>query len=243
MLSNWSSGGEKATLDVSAVDYTPKRFCKLASSKLVSLYLTPKERVRKVAMSLKKQSFNLVVIGTSTGGPIALQQVLSQLPANFPYPLLLIQHMPAKFTPSFSERLNSQCKIRIKHAENGDLLSAGTAYLAPGGTQMLIRGNSSQRYLKIQAGQEAQLYKPCIDTTLESLTNQSAKEILTVILTGMGSDGLKGCQKLKQLGATIWAQNKQSSIIYGMPKAIVEAGIADKVLDIFDIGHHLAELK
>jgi two-component system chemotaxis response regulator CheB len=264
ILSSWSTDGAKATLDAldaGAIDYMPKRFedisadssvahralckrlCKLANSKVVSLNLTPKKRVSQATILVKKQSFNLVVIGTSTGGPIALQKVLTQLPADFPYPLLLIQHMPASFTPSFAERLNSQCKIRIKHAENGDLLSAGTAYLAPGGTQMLIKGDGSKRYLKIQAGLESQPYKPCIDTTLESLIQQSPKKILTVILTGMGSDGLKGCQKLKQLGGTIWAQDEQSSTIYGMPKAVVEAGIADKILDVIDIGHHLAELK
>ncbi|MDB2705153.1 chemotaxis response regulator protein-glutamate methylesterase [Pseudomonadota bacterium] len=264
MLSTWSTDGAKETLDAleaGAVDYMPKRFedissdssiahralckrlCKLANSKVASLSITPKKKISPPAISAEEKSFNLVVIGTSTGGPIALQKALTLLPADFPYPLLIIQHMPASFTPSFAERLNSQCKIHIKHAADGDTLIAGTAYLAPGGTQMLLRGTGLKRYIEIQAGQESQIYRPCIDTTLESLTQQSPKKILTVILTGMGSDGLIGCQKLKELDGTIWAQDEKSSTIYGMPKAVVEAGIVDKVLDIIDIGHHLAGLK
>lgn len=264
MLSSWSTDGAKATLDAldaGAIDYIPKRFedispdssvahrtlCqrlhKLALSKVTPLGVIPKKNIAPKTISPKKQPLSLVVIGTSTGGPIALQKVLTQLPADFPYPLLLIQHMPASFTPSFAERLDSQCQIHIKHAEDGDVLAAGTAYLAPGGKQMLVKKDNSKRYLKVEDGQESQSYKPCIDITLESLLHQSPSEVLTIILTGMGSDGLKSSQKLKQLGATIWAQDEQSSTIYGMPKAIIESGIADKILDITDVGHHLRELK
>lgn len=267
MLSTWTTDGAKATLDAldaGAVDYMPKRFedisvdstvvhkalChrlrKLAHSKIPTLAPAKKSIPPTVTRTLTKvntSSIRLVVIGTSTGGPVALQKVLTQLPAEFPYPLLLVQHMPATFTPSFAERLNSQCKIKVKQAENGDVLSAGTAFLAPGGSQMLIRGDNDKRYISIEAGQSSQAYKPCIDITLESVAQQCPSETLAIILTGMGSDGLEGCRKLQSLGATIWAQDEQSSTIYGMPKAVVNAKIANKVLDVMDIGHHLAELK
>jgi len=266
MLSTWSTDGAKATLEAleaGAVDYMPKRFetistdssvvhhelCqrlrKLARSKVVTTHTSPSpaQRITPVFKSAKKQSLSLVVIGTSTGGPIALQKVLTQLPASFPYPILLVQHMPATFTPSFAERLDKQCNIKVKHAENGDILTAGTAYLAPGGTQMTLKADGQKRYLKVQSGQASESYKPCVDITLESVKNDCPKETLAIILTGMGSDGLIGCKHLKELGGTIWAQNEQSSTIYGMPKAIVDAGIAERILDINEIGHHLAELK
>ena len=264
MLSTWSTDGAKTTLkglEAGAVDYLPKRFEDISADSKVA-HKTLCERVQKLAHSKivtsnksihrystnnftpdKKQTINLVVIGTSTGGPIALQKVLTKLPASFPHPILLIQHMPATFTPSFAERLNQQCKITIKHAENGDILMPGTAYLAPGGSQMRIQQTEKNRNLRIQPGQKNDSYKPSVDITLESVKEHCPKETLAIILTGMGYDGLIGCQHLQKLGARIWAQDEQSSTIYGMPKAIVDAGIAEKVLDVNDIGHHLAELK
>ena len=190
-----------------------------------------------------KQPLKLVAIGTSTGGPVALQKVLTQLPASFPYPLLLIQHMPGTFTQSFAERLNEQCHIKVKQAEDGDLLQAGTAYLAPGGMQMLLKGMANKPKISIQTSPPSETYKPCIDLTFESIAKIYPKETLAIILTGMGSDGREGCRELRKNGTVIWAQDKASSTIYGMPDAVAKAGLTDEILDIVDIGHHLARLK
>ncbi len=182
--------------------------------------------------------FDLVVIGTSTGGPMALQTVLTQLPANFPAPLLLVQHMPAAFTAAFAERLNSLCKIQVKEAQDGDLLKPGLALLAPGGKQMVVdkRGNC----VRILPGDERLNYKPCVDVTFGSAANAIKGKILGVIMTGMGADGRDGCRMLKEHGATIWSQDEDSSVIYGMPMAVAKAGLSDEVLNLNDIGFRLS---
>jgi len=273
MLSTWTTEGAKSTLealDAGAVDYIPKRFEDISDDKNMAqsllcqrLYDLAKNTYTKTLQTVVVPSvltthldcrskssshstldnISLVAIGTSTGGPVALQKILTELPANFPHPILLIQHMPAAFTPSFAQRLNAQCKITIKQAINGEKLKSGTAYLAPGGMQMLIKGTKTNLVIKIQASQSDQIYKPSIDLTLESLVSVCPTETLVIILTGMGADGREACRKLRPLGATIWAQDQQSSTIYGMPMAIAKAGLADKILSLNDISHHLAELR
>jgi two-component system chemotaxis response regulator CheB len=172
-----------------------------------------------------------------------LQEILSKLPADFPHPLLLIQHMPAAFTPSFAERLNSQCAITIKQANDNEIVLPGTAYLAPGGQQMLVKKAADKIYLQIQDSKPEQTYQPCIDLTLESISTVCPAETLVIILTGMGADGKEGCRVLKQLHATVWSQDEQSSTIYGMPMAIAKANLADKVLSLATIGQQLSEIK
>ncbi|MFT7413808.1 MAG: two-component system chemotaxis response regulator CheB [Methylophagaceae bacterium] len=273
MLSTWTTEGAKSTLealDAGAVDYLPKRFqdmsgdtnvahqllCQrlhdlashshtniLAVAKASSILHTARPSYSPAANRTTNATIRLVAIGTSTGGPVALQQVLSQLPSDFPHPILLIQHMPATFTPSFAQRLDAQCKITVKQAVDGDKLLPATAYLAPGGMQMFIKGTKSRPVIEIQASQSGQTYKPSIDLTLESLIPVCPAETLVIILTGMGADGREACRKLRPLGATIWAQDQQSSTIYGMPMAIAKAGLTDKILSVNDIGHHLAELR
>ncbi|MFW5451117.1 MAG: chemotaxis response regulator protein-glutamate methylesterase [Methylophagaceae bacterium] len=260
MLSTWSTADAKITLDAleaGAVDYMPKQFEDISSDKNVAQKQLC-QRLQQLANNTQKQAshspkhttavvdtknISLVAIGTSTGGPVALQQILSQLPASFPHPILIIQHMPATFTPSFAERLNKQCSINIKHASDGDSLVAGTAYLAPGGQQMLILGNKDRPYISIQDSLPDQTYRPCIDITLNSIAQICPDETLAIILTGMGSDGKKGCQTLKPLGTIVWSQDEQSSTIYGMPMAIAEAQLADRILNLTDIGQQLAEMK
>jgi len=178
--------------------------------------------------------FDVVAIGTSTGGPVALQEVLIQLPATFPLPIVMVQHMPATFTTAFAARLNQQCKIEIVEAKNGDMLKAGTAYLAPGGKQMLVEKRGSQLVLKIQEDNNAQQnYKPCVNVTFKSLATAVGKRVQAIILTGMGADGREACQSLKHLQASLWAQDEATSTIYGMPAAV--AAIADQVLPLKEI--------
>tara|TARA_R110002050_G_scaffold9504_1_gene33327 strand:- start:482974 stop:484029 length:1056 start_codon:yes stop_codon:yes gene_type:complete len=271
MLSASTTDGAKATLealDAGAVDYLAKRFQDISDNAgvaqqqlcqrlydLATTSLANNLAAAKVPPTLQPTSssvahhrssnehIQLVAIGTSTGGPVALQIVLSQLPADFPHPILLIQHMPAAFTPSFAQRLDAQCKITVKQAVDGDKLMPGTAYLAPGGMQMLIKGSKRYATIEIRSSHSEQTYKPSIDLTLESLIPVCPAETLVIILTGMGADGREACKKLQPLGASIWAQDQQSSTIYGMPMAIAKAGLADKILSLNDIAHHLAELR
>lgn len=186
----------------------------------------------------KRKSYRLVAIGTSTGGPVALQRVLTQLPANFPAPIVLIQHMPAAFTKAFAERLDKLCRISVKEAEDGDLLRPGLALLAPGGKQMMV---DQRGMVKILPGDERLNYKPCVDITFGSAAKSFADKVLAVVLTGMGADGREGARLLKQGGSQVWAQDEASCVIYGMPMAIVKANLADAVYSLDDIGKHLAE--
>ncbi|MEQ6342099.1 MAG: chemotaxis response regulator protein-glutamate methylesterase [Gammaproteobacteria bacterium] len=195
-----------------------------------------------IGASVKKYPGNckLVAIGTSTGGPVALQQVLSKLPANFPFPLLLVQHMPASFTPAFAQRLDKLCAIKVKEAEDGDFLEAGVALLAPGGRQMLLEQRSGKVYVRIHDGEQGQIYKPSVDITFSSAAKIFPGQVLSVVMTGMGADGREGARLLKQGGSVVWVQDEQSCVVYGMPMAIVEAGLADQVMSLQDIGNNLA---
>lgn len=186
----------------------------------------------------KRKAYKLVAIGTSTGGPVALQRVLTQLPANFPAPIVLVQHMPAAFTKAFAERLDKLCRISVKEAEDGDILRPGLALLAPGGKQMMIDGRGA---VKILPGDERLNYKPCVDITFGSAAKSYGDKVLAVVLTGMGADGREGARLLKQGGSSIWAQDEASCVIYGMPMAIVKAELADAVYSLDDIGKHLVE--
>ena len=186
----------------------------------------------------KRKPYKLVAIGTSTGGPVALQRVLTQLPANFTAPIVLIQHMPAAFTKAFAERLDKLCRINVKEAEDGDVLRPGLALLAPGGKQMMIDGRGT---VKILPGDERLNYKPCVDITFGSAAKSYGDKVLSVVLTGMGADGREGARLLKQGGSTVWAQDEASCVIYGMPMAIVKANLADAVYSLDEIGKHLVE--
>ena len=186
----------------------------------------------------KRKPYKLVAIGTSTGGPVALQRVLTQLPANFPAPIVLVQHMPAAFTKAFAERLDKLCRISVKEAEDGDMLRPGLALLAPGGKQMMIDGRGA---VKILPGDERLNYKPCVDITFASAAKSYGDKVLSVVLTGMGADGREGARLLKQGGSTVWAQDEASCVIYGMPMAIVKANLADAVYSLDEIGKHLVE--
>lgn len=184
---------------------------------------------------------NLVAIGTSTGGPVALQKVLIELPENFPAPIVVVQHMPGSFTGAFSERLNQQCKVHVKEAESGDKLKAGSVYVAPGGKQMLVEKISGQLTLKIVDEIPNQTYKPSVDVTYASINKVAPANTLAVILTGMGADGCKGAVLLQQSGSLVWAQDEASCVVYGMPAAVVDAGITEKIMSIDKIGASIAK--
>ena len=186
----------------------------------------------------RRKAYKLLAIGTSTGGPVALQRVLTQLPANFPSPIVLIQHMPAAFTRAFAERLDKLCRISVKEAEDGDQLRPGLALLAPGGKQMMVDARGT---VKILPGDERLNYKPCVDITFGSAAKSFGDKVLAVVLTGMGADGREGARLLKQSGSQVWAQDEASCVIYGMPMAVAKAGLADAVYSLDDMGRYLAE--
>lgn len=211
----------------------------LASSAIPKTPVTADENKSAAADTYRlKNKPKILVIGASTGGPVALAEVLVTLPANFPLPIVLVQHMPENFTKAFAERLNKQCKIQVREAVDGDQLQPGLALLAPGGKQLMLdkRNGGSVRVLP---DDDRVTYKPSLDITFGSAANTYADKVLGVVLTGMGSDGCKGAGLLKQVGSSLWSQDEASCVIYGMPMAVARAGFTDKVLSLKEIGPRL----
>ncbi len=266
MFSSLTTEGARATLDAldaGALDFLPKRFEDIAADREEAKRLLC-ERVRNLgrkgragirkpvtarppvtprpaptARRAGNKPIRLLAIGTSTGGPVALQKVLTRLPAGFPVPILLIQHMPGTFTPAFARRLDAQCAIRVCEARDGDRLEPGLALLAPGGKQMLLDGRPGSEVVRI-GEDNSQTYKPSVDLTLTSIAKVHPGDTLAVILTGMGADGARGSRILHDKGSTIWAQDEASCVVYGMPAAVVESGVAEQVLPLDEIGDAIA---
>lgn len=182
-----------------------------------------------------RQTRDIVAIGVSTGGPPAVQKVLAAIPKDFPAPILIAQHMPAAFTGPFATRLNNLCQIDVKEAEHGEKLRDGVAYICPGGLHLTIEARLSNRTAVISSEPKSALYKPSANELMRSVGEKAGIRALGVMLTGMGSDGLEGVKVLKARGGRTVAQNEASCVVYGMPKAIVDAGLADEILDINDI--------
>lgn len=218
------------------------RVCSLARDKTaVSAKQGTQSVLKNTALQLGRLSrhdYQIIAIAASTGGPVAVEKVLMNLPENFPLPIVIIQHMPASFTEAFAERLNSICKITVHHAQENQMLQAGQAYVAPGGKQMTIVKKRTQSFIRISLVQ-GQQYNPCVDITFQSIAEQFQSHALAIVLTGMGRDGLQGGQALKQQGASLWAQDKETSVIYGMPMAIAENNLADKILPLDAIASEL----
>lgn len=265
MFSSLTQEGAQATLDAleaGAVDFLPKRFDDISKDREQAKHLL-RTRVRQIgARGLprprpvsragsehvapaptiqRRHDYRLVVIGSSTGGPVALQQVLSKLPADLRVPVVLVQHMPASFTPAFAARLNQQCPIAVKEAEDGEALLPGTAYLAPGGRQLTLEQRAGQVRIRVADGDPGLHYRPSVDLAFDSAAKIFPGKVLAVVMTGMGADGREGARALKGGGSTVWAQDEASCVIYGMPMAIVEAGLADQVLALDHIGSSIAK--
>ncbi|NLI74296.1 MAG: chemotaxis response regulator protein-glutamate methylesterase [Euryarchaeota archaeon] len=178
----------------------------------------------------------IVVIGSSTGGPKALPEVLSRLPANLPASVLIVQHMPEGFTRSFAERLNWTSPLEVKEAEEGEELQKGRVYLAPGNKHLVLNG----RKLHLTNDPKVNYVRPAIDVLMKSVAPVYGPRTIGVILTGMGSDGAEGMRYIKQNGGKTIAQSEDTCVVYGMPKAVIESGAADRVDPLEDIAQAIA---
>lgn len=178
---------------------------------------------------------DIVVIGVSTGGPPVVQKILSALPADFPACILVAQHMPASFTGPFAKRLDGVCSLKVTEAVNGDKIQNGHAYVCPGGKHIGIQMRGPLPEVLVTTEPTSALYKPSVNVLMETAGNGLGRRVLGVMLTGMGSDGCEGAKVLKQRGGYLIAQNEASCVVYGMPKAVVDAGLADQILDADDI--------
>lgn len=194
------------------------------------------EKTQPISKNIKY----FVGIGTSTGGPRALQDVTTQLPQNFPGAVFIVQHMPPGFTKSLADRLDSISEIRVKEAENGEVINAGYVYIAPGDYHMEIVPTGYDEY-KILTNQKPQVsgHRPSVNVMMESLSRLEKENILAVIMTGMGSDGTEGIVKIKKAGGKTIAQNEETCVVYGMPKSAVAAGAIDVIVPLKDIAKQI----
>jgi len=258
MVSSLTTEGAKATLDAldkGAADFISKNLVTsaldllkieaeliakvkaIASRKMRLKAPGPPGKVEPVVLPKRAgyttQKVAFVAIGASTGGPKAIQEVLSHLPANLDTPFLVAVHMPAAFTGAFAERLNGLCGLDIKEAENGEPIKSGHVFLTPGGRQTrVVRRGVTNFYLTVNDEPFDSLYKPSVDISMTSVASAYPGRSMGVILTGMGHDGCDGMKSIRDQGGKTMAQNEETCTVYGMPKAVVDAGIADKVVPL-----------
>lgn len=185
---------------------------------------------------LPLKDFRALVVGVSTGGPYALLQVIPKLARNFPLGIVVVQHMPPKFTKSLGERLNSLSAVQVKEAEDGEKVEQGTVLIAPGGSHLTFNRNGAATVrVKISTEPSDTLYRPSVDIMVSSAVEAFNAPLVGVIMTGMGKDGLEGLRLVKKKGGFVLAQNEETCVVYGMPRAVVEAGVADAVLPLEEI--------
>lgn len=194
---------------------------------------TPVRRMHMVETTNK-----IFAIGASTGGVQALSQVLSALPANAPG-TLIVQHMPARFTTSFAERLNGECQVNVKEAQDGDSVIPGRVLIAPGGFHMLLQRSGANYYVNVKDGPPVCRQKPSVEVMFHSVAKYAGANAVGAILTGMGNDGAEGLLNMRNNGAHTIAQDEESCIVFGMPKEAIERGAAEKIVSLSNMAQTL----
>lgn len=192
--------------------------------------------IRTVSSALSETTNKIIAIGASTGGTEALKTVLTRMPANAPG-IVVVQHMPAKFTTSFAERLNTLCQVRVKEAADGDSVLNGQVLIAPGNFHMLLKRSGARYYVEVKTGPLVHHQRPAVDVLFKSVAKFAGSNAVGVILTGMGADGAAGMAAMKASGAKNIAQDEKTSVVFGMPKEAIKTGAVDQVLPIDNIAH------
>lgn len=214
---------------------------KAASVAIIRRNSAPTAPAHAPLKSLTKTTNQVLAIGASTGGTVAIESILSRMPQNVPG-IVITQHMPPVFTRSFAERLNQISKVEVREANDGDWLSSGIALVAPGGKHMLLRRSGARYMVQVKDGPLVNGHRPSVEVLFKSVAQTAGANSIGVILTGMGADGAVGMMDMKQAGATTLAQDEQSCVVYGMPKAAVDIGAVDEVLALDKIPNRIIEL-
>ncbi len=233
-----SVGGLDASLEVIRTQLVPeiKALCEKAAAGTAS---PPGPSIRPGVAAIpaarpgiQPGALQVVAIGSSTGGPNALAEIFPRLPANFPVPIVIVQHMPPMFTRLLAERLTAQSSLRVQEGISGAVLQPGQAWIAPGDHHMIVVRDATQVRLLVHQDPPENSCRPAVDVLLRSVAQTYGPNSLTAILTGMGSDGLRGCQLLREAGSQILAQDEVTSVVWGMPGYVARAGLADRVLPL-----------
>jgi two-component system chemotaxis response regulator CheB len=173
----------------------------------------------------------VIAIGTSTGGTQALEAVLTKLPATVAG-IVIVQHMPEKFTAMFAERLNGLCKLEVREAKNGDRVLAGRALIAPGARHMMLKRSGAQYYVEVVDGPVVNRHKPSVDVLFRSVAQVAGRNALGVIMTGMGDDGARGMKEMHEAGAQTVAEDESTCVVFGMPKVAIDMGGVDRIVPL-----------
>lgn len=259
MVSSLTTKGAKTTLDAlasGAVDFVAKPHTNIYDStnemkeellEKVKMAATANVAVQKTTITPTKLLYEsspllttqkIIAIGSSTGGTEALKDILVKLPANSPS-IIIVQHMPASFTKAFADRLNELCDLEVKEAASGDYLGVGQAFIAPGDNHMVLRRSGAKYFLQVGSGQKISGHRPSVDVLFNSVAKVAGENAMGVILTGMGSDGAKGLLNMKKAGSKTLGQNKESCVVYGMPKVAKEIGAVDKEVHIDEMAKEI----
>ncbi|HYE12137.1 MAG TPA: chemotaxis response regulator protein-glutamate methylesterase [Patescibacteria group bacterium] len=268
MLSSLTNNGGEATikaLEAGAIDFVPKPTSSIIHFNIDDI---KDDLIKKIKSAITSNSFNyterstipirqksekkdrtqsqsnlkyIIAIGTSTGGPRALQQVIPYLPANIPAAVLIVQHMPPGFTKSLAMRLDGLSEINVKEAENGDVLKPGCAYLAPGDYHMFVHEASGEYHIGINQEIPMTGHRPSVNYMMNSVAACGHKNLIAVIMTGMGTDGSIGIGNIKAAGGKTVAQDEETCVVFGMPKAAVTAGVIDKIVPLNDIAKEITK--
>ena len=272
MVSSLTTEGAEATLkalDLGAVDFIPKelsyvnvniikikeeivkkvkeigrqsRLKRRVGSFINKPLVSSHKPVIEKKCDLPKYIYKSIAIGVSTGGPLSLQKLIPLLSEKITIPVFIVQHMPPHFTKSLADRLNSMSALKVKEAEHGEKVEGGTVYIAPGGKHMTLTGNNGSVAINIGDQPDTTLHRPSVDIMMDSVLNVYGKSTLGVIMTGMGKDGFEAFKRLKSIQGYAIAQNEETCVVYGMPRAVVEGNLADAILPLENISNFINNL-
>jgi two-component system chemotaxis response regulator CheB len=198
--------------------------------------ISPTDRPAAPPTSRGLRPVEVVVIGTSTGGPNALAELLSVFPADWRVPLLIVQHMPRDFTARLAERLDEKSRLRVREAADGELVSAAQAWVARGDYHLVVRPENNRVCLALHQGPPVNSCRPAVDVLFESVAGVYGAGVLAIVMTGMGQDGLHGCARVRAAGGQVLVQDEASSVVWSMPGAVARAGLADQILPLDKLG-------
>ncbi len=259
MMSVLTQYGAEATfraLEFGAIDFIPKpsNFLAMSMDDIAELLISKVKAVAHIPLKIsynkdrtnrqltkltvdsnQKRVQKIVGIGTSTGGPSALQRVLQKLPGNFPSPILVVQHMPPGFTKAFAERLDSLCYVSVKEAEDSEEAVDGCVYIAPGDSHIVMEKMNNKRIIRLSQSEKVSGHRPSADVLFQSMVKVGMGNNIGVIMTGMGRDGAMGIKEIHNNGGYTIAQDESTSVVYGMNRVAVEMGAVDAVVDLDSI--------
>jgi len=211
------------------------KLARLVNLRKLTQPLPPAKPLPSFRSHPRRNGHRAVVIGASTGGPRAVEEILATLPGDLPAPVLIVQHMPPGFTRSFAERLNQRSALQVKEAEGGDILKPGRAFVAPGDFHMRVRPGRNHAVIRLEQSEPVNGVRPAVDVTMMDVAEVYGAGSVGVVLTGMGADGARGARRIKAAGGFVIAQDQGTSVVYGMPRAVVKTGAADRVLPLEEI--------